>query len=78
MTEIGHTVIAEIHTAPYPVAVNPANARLIAAAPDLLEACREALKLIANLREDCPVFGFGEDEVEQVIRAAIAKAQGEG
>lgn len=42
------------------------NARLIAAAPDLLEACREVLDTV----EEWP------GELEQKVRAAIAKAEG--
>ena len=44
---------------------NEANARLIAAAPDLLEACKVALGII----------GFGAEHDQ--ISAAIAKATGE-
>ena len=47
-----------------------ANTRLIAAAPELLEACIQAEAAIAGLDFDgCP-------EALAVIRAAIAKAQG--
>ena len=47
-----------------------ADARLIASAPDLLEACIQAEAAIAGLDFDgCP-------EALAVIRAAIAKAQG--
>lgn len=42
-----------------------ANARLIAAAPELLAACEEAAKF-------CPVY------MQDRLRAAIAKARGEG
>jgi hypothetical protein len=42
-----------------------ANARLIAAAPDLLEALRDVLRVV-----DCVVVEF------DVARAAIAKAEG--
>ena len=47
-----------------------ANGRLMAAAPDLLEACIQAEAAIAGLDFDgCP-------EALAVIRAAIAKAEG--
>ena len=51
---------------------SPANARLIAAAPDLLEAL-EAVKNwdVANLALDIPL------DVRQKMQAAIAKATGE-
>lgn len=44
-----------------------ANARLIAAAPDLLEACEAVL-----LRDD-----VANDEIGDILRAAIAKAKGQ-
>lgn len=46
---------------------NEANARLIAAAPDLLAACEVALYFI-----EC---GDGEREVRSTLRNAIAKAK---
>jgi hypothetical protein len=53
-----------------------ADARLIAAAPELAEACEQALWLNSNPRRD------NEDEIEwqevmSKIRAALAKAKGE-
>lgn len=52
--------------------VNAANARLIAAAPDLLAACKAALKWI-EADESTHGRPFGEGKV---LRAAIAKAEG--
>jgi len=51
---------------------NETDARLIAAAPDMLEACRRALSYIER---DEAAHGreFGEGNI---IRAAIAKAEG--
>lgn len=49
--------------------VTPANARLIAAAPDLLAACRAAL--IAGIM-DIP----GRDSIVELAQKAIAKAEG--
>ena len=49
----------------YGVEAHAANARLIAAAPDLLDACRKALYAIKGREHD------------QFIRDAIAKATGE-
>ena len=51
---------------------NPADARLIAAAPDLLKALEGLL--------DCAIYGFGlpdDNEFSLNARAAIAKAKGE-
>lgn len=48
-----------------------ANARLIAAAPDLLEACQTMLRLAEGL----DLGESNSDEVEQ-LRDAITKAQG--
>jgi hypothetical protein len=44
-----------------------ANARLIAAAPELLAACREALALLENPDAD----GFEADRVEKMLRDAL-------
>jgi hypothetical protein len=51
-----------------------ANAALIAAAPDLLAACREALEDYAG----CNVDRFTQHETDKMnrLRAAIAKAEG--
>lgn len=49
-----------------------ANARLIAAAPDLLEACEAALW---ELTFDAP--DAWEDEATRILRRAIEKAKGE-
>ena len=48
------------------------NARLIAAAPELLEACKAA---IAALDEHCLTYDE-QDAINGQLRAAIAKAQG--
>lgn len=50
-----------------------ANARLIAAAPDLLMACKVALKRIGV--DGCTVGRFERDALDR-IEAAIAKAEG--
>jgi hypothetical protein len=50
-----------------------ANARLIAAAPDLYEAATEALKLIAGSRAE----GKGPTNAEALLKLALAKARGE-
>ena len=53
-----------------------ANARLIAAAPDLLEACEFAL-LKLSLQEGDKVLGGSQwDEFKSKAKAAIAKAEG--
>ena len=52
-----------------------ANARLIAAAPDLLAACIAALPALsahANTGCDCP-----DTEAAKMLRAGIAKAKGD-
>jgi hypothetical protein len=49
---------------------NPADAKLIAAAPELLEACIEALSLFDNYPETWEAIG-----TYQVLLNAIKKAQ---
>src|SRR5690606_11039817 len=66
------TIIAEIHD---PVGYVPrsersANARLIAAAPDLLAACKAVLNEIQTNTE------WLDPAVESALEAAIAKATG--
>lgn len=49
-----------------------ANACLIAAAPDLLHACRKAVLVLAALSETCPPL----IQEYEIVSAAIAKAGG--
>jgi len=65
---------ASVHGVHTPTAEIEANARLIAAAPDLLEALEGALKYVAF------AFNEGMDGAEQAglaIESAISKAKGE-
>jgi hypothetical protein len=52
--------------------VHPVNARLIAAAPELLEACEAALEQLDFLCAD----GVSSEHVKALLCAAIAKATG--
>lgn len=52
------------------VTTTEANARLIAAAPDLLVACEAALTLLEN-------SPLANSETAEQLRVALAKAQGE-
>lgn len=58
----------------HPPEVRAANARLMAAAPELLEACRTALALMEGMEE----FHDGAEgtDARRAIEAAIAKAEG--
>ena len=53
-----------------PMDVVKANARLIAAAPDLLAAARKSLDWLASYP------GFGSKAAYDEMRAAVAKAEG--
>ncbi|MCP4540270.1 MAG: hypothetical protein GY832_24285 [Chloroflexi bacterium] len=50
-----------------------ANTRLIATAPDLLKACRNALRVIGYVVE---VHDFSFEATMQQLKTAIAKAEG--
>ena len=75
----GDGTIADIFPEPYPVHVSEANARLIAAAPELLESLIEAEHAITRqiYHDDLP-----DDDTHplaktrRMLRAAIAKAEG--
>jgi hypothetical protein len=56
-----------------------ADARLIAAAPDMLAACEFVLDVIDAGRAipDSPRLPFDRTRAEQMIRAAVAKARGQ-
>lgn len=59
--------------------VSQANARLIAAAPDLLEALKDILSGWRYIRQDAAhqsIYGVGWDRAQQAAEAAIAKAEG--
>lgn len=57
---------------PRPSAEVRANARLIAAAPDLLAACQAALPYVEQMPWPAP------ERVVDAVRAAVAKATGQG
>ena len=53
----------------------PANSKLIAAAPEMLEALRFTLAQLENMTTDA--FSKGADKpIRDMARAAIAKAEG--
>jgi len=52
-----------------------ANARLIAAAPEMLEACKQALRRIEQLDIDADP-AVGPDPTQDLLKAVIAKAEG--
>ena len=76
----GEELIASVDLDAWPD-ISRANARLIAAAPELLEATRESLNVLARVHEDggCPAC---EEEYQHNcpvllgLEAAIAKAEG--
>ena len=52
-----------------------ANARLIAAAPELLEACKIALQAINECDMEVGLFNATEQEITDKLYAAIAQAE---
>jgi len=72
-----HAPVAEVYSANIAEcspASAEANARLIASAPDLLEACQEALAYCEHLKSS--MFGVEPSHADN-LRAAIARATGE-
>lgn len=59
----------------YGADVNAANARLIAAAPELLESLEWVMSEVDEHQEECPQTVLS-DEAKDMARAAIAKAKG--
>jgi hypothetical protein len=51
-----------------------ANAHLVAAAPDLLEACKQALELLTGTGQDGTLGHHPDNPVPALLRAAIQKA----
>lgn len=62
-------LIRDVPSYSYCTGEKEANARLIAAAPDLLEACEKALDLFPHYPE-----GSAGEEITSLIKAAITKA----
>jgi len=57
--------------------VDYANSWLIAAAPDLLAACEELLRVMDNDFKYQLMYSDGRDEALELAKAAVAKASGE-
>ena len=76
-TENGVAIVAEIYPRPYLVVVREANARLIAAAPELLDALERMCDLFAEGVP--PAMGPGSQGLDTLRKscAALAKARGE-
>lgn len=55
----------------------PANARLIAAAPDLLDACQAMVAYDDLIEDDDGALMMHYADIIKMARAAIAKAKGE-
>lgn len=53
-----------------------ADCKLMAAAPELMEACKAAMDWIDKFGEHAPIQFGGEAELYQQLRAALAKAKG--
>lgn len=73
------TVVASCWTSSFapPPGEAAANALLIAAAPDLLTACKLALAYMEFGSQPAPSYAAARQHDMSVLRAAIAKAQGE-
>jgi hypothetical protein len=67
----GGGIVADVSCWWYDRESAKANARLIAAAPELLAACESALDSEIN------DFGYPDSELAKILRTAISKAKGE-
>ena len=76
-SRVSHCHVHPLDESVEAIAERDANARLISAAPELLEACEEALTLFDGVTalDDHGSNKLGQ--VENLMRAAIAKAKGE-
>lgn len=73
-----NTLLATLHWHSGREAENAADARLIAAAPDLKDAAADALAGWRYIRANYgDLYGVGWDRVEEALAAALAKARGE-
>lgn len=73
----GNTPVADVRVTPPPAEQREANARLIAAAPDLLAACEESLRKI-NFRlwlGDMPL-PVELEAWKNMLSAALVRAEG--
>ena len=68
----GYGIVCELPLSLGGVAPIEADAHLIAAAPDLLAACVESLRLLRNGSDD----GYSDERIDGILSAAIAKAKG--
>jgi len=60
----------------YRLAKYPADAALIAAAPELLEACKNALSYMEVYNQVSPTLSEYEKNIANSLRSLIAKAEG--
>jgi len=56
--------------------IEEANANLIAAAPEMYEACKQAYDWLGRFGEHAPITFGGEAELATILDNAIAKAEG--
>ena len=76
LREDGLAVAVAVHNGNIDPATVKANAHLIAAAPDLLEALKEALDLLRKEAPGTPLNNHRFDAIGIRAYAAIAKAEG--
>lgn len=60
-----------------PIEERKANARLISAAPDLLEACEMVIQQLTSDKFNVVIYPDVEPYSFKLVKAAIAKAKGE-
>lgn len=77
LMQTAHNLVKTRHSRPGFVEIDNPDARLIAAAPCLLEACRSAEARLASMGSMLASAAFEQDrQILCQLRAAIAKAEG--
>lgn len=74
-THDGGSIVCEVNTSAPEPGEREANARLIAAAPELLGVCKDILKFIIRSRPQTLMESQNKDAARRILVLAIAKTK---